>query len=143
MQALAILSILLTWAFYALICVGLGAWLPRTKSANPDLADHFLAGLATLLALLQLWHFLAPISFITHITLILRGRQLVNDGELEFGPGDYIYGPPDTPHGPFDYPEDCELFVSFFDDAIHSSTSADRATLRPDAGDPGSAAPAT
>lgn len=66
-----------------------------------------------------------------HITLILHGRQLVNDGELEFGPGDYIYGPPDTPHGPFDYPEDCELFVSFFDDAIHLPTGADQPTLRP------------
>ena len=76
MQALAILSILLTWSFYALVCVGLGAWLPRTKSANPDPADNFFAGLATLLALLQLWHFLAPINLLPHITLILLGILL-------------------------------------------------------------------
>ena len=76
MQALAILCILLTWSFYALICVGLGAWLPRTKSANPDPADFLLAGLATLLALLQLWHFFAPINVIPYITLILLGIVL-------------------------------------------------------------------
>ena len=43
---------------------------------SPDLADHFFAGLATLLALLQLWHFLAPINFIPHIALILLGILL-------------------------------------------------------------------
>ncbi|HUO10418.1 MAG TPA: hypothetical protein VM008_19080 [Phycisphaerae bacterium] len=76
MQALAILSILLTWAFCAPICAGLGAWLPRlvnSAPAPPDLADHFFAGFATLLAVLQLWHFLAPINFIPHITLFLAG----------------------------------------------------------------------
>ena len=76
MQAFGILGILLTWAFYALICMGLGAWLPRTKTTTPDPADHFFAGLATLLALLQLWHFLAPINVIPHITLILLGLFL-------------------------------------------------------------------
>lgn len=66
----------------------------------------------------------------SHITLILSGRQVINEGELELGPGDYVYGPADTPHGPFDYPEDCELFVSFADDAIHVPTGDDQPTLR-------------
>ncbi|MGN6368456.1 MAG: LIC_10190 family membrane protein [Phycisphaerae bacterium] len=73
MQALAILSILLTWAFLALVCVGLGAWLPRATNSDPDPADHLLAGLATLLALLQFWHFLGPINFITYAALLFLG----------------------------------------------------------------------
>jgi anti-sigma factor ChrR (cupin superfamily) len=66
----------------------------------------------------------------SHVTLILEGRQVINEGELELGPGDYVYGPADTPHGPFDYPVDTELFVSFFDDAIHLPAGDDLPTLR-------------
>ena len=66
----------------------------------------------------------------SHVTLILKGRQIIHEGELELGPGDYIYGPAETPHGPFDYPEDCELFISFFDDAVHVPQGDDQPGLR-------------
>ena len=61
MNAIAIISILITWASYAAVITGLGAWrqmLFRREARTLDsYIDSFWCGLATLFGLLQAWHF--------------------------------------------------------------------------------------
>jgi len=75
MQAVAILSILVTWAGYAAAFMGLGAWrfiFPHSRTLT-EFCESFWCGVATLFALLQIWQFFAPINFTTHLVFTLLG----------------------------------------------------------------------
>jgi quercetin dioxygenase-like cupin family protein len=64
-----------------------------------------------------------------HISTIVEGTMIVNDGEHVLGPGDYVFGPSDIPHGPFDYPDGCVVFSTLKGGMRHDSLEADSPTL--------------
>ncbi len=74
----ATVLILATWVVYALVILGFSTWYMRAflHNENATFGDFFTAfwvGLATLLGLLQLWHFFAPIDSTAYIALISIG----------------------------------------------------------------------
>jgi hypothetical protein len=83
--ALSIAAILAMWSLLAATCLGLGGWYflglaPRGRIGRDsppatfaDLLAAFWLGLATLFAILQLWHFFAPINGTAHAVILTGG----------------------------------------------------------------------
>jgi hypothetical protein len=70
MLALIILSILFTWLICAAVCVGIGSLLLRFAAFQRfSMFDCFWSGIAAIVAILQLYHFLRPIDAIVAAVL--------------------------------------------------------------------------
>jgi len=67
------LAILLTWAFVAIVLIGVGSLVLRRFASDYLLRDAFWLGLAVSVALLEIWNFLWPVNSAAAILLACAG----------------------------------------------------------------------